>query len=786
MYIQYMVFLLKKYQKKTKVAFVVAFEKPKERSFHMKTKRILAILLSVMMIFSIIPTMAFAEESGFNNFKAVNTYTDGQFTDVKADDWFSANVASVFTDGLMVGRGENYFAPNENMTVAEAMTIAARLNAIYLTGEENFTPSEPWYKVYTDYCKEKGIADSGNYDLNALVTRGQFAEIFAKALPEEAFAKINDIVNGAIPDVKEGDKFGAAIYFLYRAGILVGNDAKGTYASNSNIMRMEVAAITDRVAVPAHRQSLSLKPELGDNKYTVTFDYGDAKFKNEQVIVSGGEKVAEPEKPAKSGSTFAGWYTEKWGGVKFDFNSQIVADTTIYAHWNKASGGGGGSYNTIKTIADVLATVSDIPLSTEWDNPPSNSWSTEDGFSCYKLQDDIPEIGKTESIAFFYFDGKDPNCFSADVRYSVKKSGSNYVWEMGGLKITFNMKNGVLESITPSGLTNDSAIFNDKTFTAPTGSTKTTVADILPSDFPAEIIDSDKYWKNDAESPSSCFKTDDSVAFSTSNNYSDRISLTAELTKDGDNWKITANWGSNVTFVMVEGALTSIVISDATGNFADLNGTYAPVVTKTGTEIFATNKDFPIAPDDMIPEGSWVSANGAKAFINPDGMLCFDNLSANLQVNTTEKFTKTGDNYVFENSDATFTLNMKDEKLDSIEVSGATGEYADLNGKYAPAPEKDPVITLSTEGDGSGHFEDIWEITLTSIEVPSGSTLYTQTSGHDPINWFWVDNGEYVEIYKFVADEGSEFTGWNPNYTEESPFTVTANFTLKANVEIQN
>ncbi len=322
----------------------------------MKTKRILALLVTVMMIFTIIPQLAFAEEqASFDNFKAVQTYTDGQFTDVKNTDWFSENLKSVYEFALMVGRSETEFAPEENMTVAEAMTIAARLNSIYKTGKADFTEGEPWYQVYTDYCKANGIADISNYDPDALITRGQFAEIFANALPEEALAQINEIVNGAIPDVKEGDAFSKAIYDLYRAGILVGNDDKGTFASNTNIKRMEVTAITGRMAVPSQRQKISLTAEPEEKEeYTVSFDLNyDGKTLN-SVTVKDGEKVSAPKSPSRTDYNFVGWYTAKSGGTKFNFSKVITADITLYAHWSKVSSGGGGSSRsyTVTFVSD--------------------------------------------------------------------------------------------------------------------------------------------------------------------------------------------------------------------------------------------------------------------------------------------------------------------------------------------------------------------------------------------------------------------------------------------------
>ena len=92
--------------------------------------------------------------------------------------------------------------------------------------------------------------------MNAPVTRGEFVHIFHGA--EEAYKAINTVADNAIPDVKATDKFAAEIYEFYRAGILTGSDAKGTFHSASTIKRSEVATILLRMFETSARKSISL------------------------------------------------------------------------------------------------------------------------------------------------------------------------------------------------------------------------------------------------------------------------------------------------------------------------------------------------------------------------------------------------------------------------------------------------------------------------------------------------------------------------------------------------
>ena len=66
------------------------------------------------------------------------------------------------------------------------------------------------------------------------------------------------ISNDAIPDVKLTDRYAARICAFYRAGILVGSDAQGTFNPESNIACSEVAAIITRMLDAAARRPITL------------------------------------------------------------------------------------------------------------------------------------------------------------------------------------------------------------------------------------------------------------------------------------------------------------------------------------------------------------------------------------------------------------------------------------------------------------------------------------------------------------------------------------------------
>ncbi len=184
------------------------------------------------------------------------------FADVPSDSWYYSSVKAAWENGLIDGVTANEFKPNATLTVAQTIKLAAALHQLDRTGEVSLTSGGAnWYDSYVNYAVTNGIIekDYANYtkaQMNAPVTRGEFVHIFHGA--EEAYKAINTVADNAIPDVKTTDKFAAEIYEFYRAGILTGSDAKGTFHSASTIKRSEAAAILLRMFEAAARVSIDL------------------------------------------------------------------------------------------------------------------------------------------------------------------------------------------------------------------------------------------------------------------------------------------------------------------------------------------------------------------------------------------------------------------------------------------------------------------------------------------------------------------------------------------------
>lgn len=184
------------------------------------------------------------------------------FQDVQYDDWFYVDVIAAYTRGLIAGMTSTSYAPDGQLTAAQAVKLAACLHQSYYTGAVTLqnSPSGHWYRSYADYAVANGILDAGLSDAEyaGAISRARFVSIFYRALPASEYAAKNTVPDGAIPDVGSADPYAREIYAFFRAGILTGNDRYGTFLPASHIRRSEVAAILTRMYDAGARKSFAL------------------------------------------------------------------------------------------------------------------------------------------------------------------------------------------------------------------------------------------------------------------------------------------------------------------------------------------------------------------------------------------------------------------------------------------------------------------------------------------------------------------------------------------------
>lgn len=179
------------------------------------------------------------------------------FSDVPVGIWYYDDVAYAVQKGLINGRNATQYDPGANLTIAEAIKLAACMHELYHTGSVTLiNDSEIWYNSYVAYAKENNICTKAYSNYYAKITRREFVYIFYNSLPTSEYTAINTVADNSIPDVNASSSYVSEIYAFYRAGILTGYD-DGNFYPDSNIKRSEVAAILTRMFEPNSRKVLS-------------------------------------------------------------------------------------------------------------------------------------------------------------------------------------------------------------------------------------------------------------------------------------------------------------------------------------------------------------------------------------------------------------------------------------------------------------------------------------------------------------------------------------------------
>ena len=175
------------------------------------------------------------------------------FSDVSPRDWFAVWVDLAYNLKLMQGVGEDLFAPDQTLTVAEAVKMAAFLESQYTGDSFHQQPvtGSPWYRSSVAYCEASGILQPGQFeDFQRPITRLEMARLFAATSAARGIPELNDRtrVEVSVPDVEAGAAGAEAVFSLYAKGVLTGSDASLTFRPEDVLTRAEAAAVAVRIA----------------------------------------------------------------------------------------------------------------------------------------------------------------------------------------------------------------------------------------------------------------------------------------------------------------------------------------------------------------------------------------------------------------------------------------------------------------------------------------------------------------------------------------------------------
>lgn len=183
------------------------------------------------------------------------------FTDVAPRDWFALWVDIAYNTGIMSGTGGSTFEPGREVTVAEALQMAANMDSRHKGDTFHTTAhvSTPWYTDAVTYCLASGITAAGQFDdYTRQITRRELAQVFGATELARSLPQRNSPIRvmAAVRDVSAADPAAWAIYGLYTKGILTGVDESLSFRPDAAVTRAEAAALASRLARPEQRVDL--------------------------------------------------------------------------------------------------------------------------------------------------------------------------------------------------------------------------------------------------------------------------------------------------------------------------------------------------------------------------------------------------------------------------------------------------------------------------------------------------------------------------------------------------
>ena len=201
----------------------------------MKTRRLAAGALSIALAVTMLSTTAFAASV--------------KFTDVPSSHWASSSITEMADKGIMSGIGNNLFAPSQQLSNAEFITMLVRQFYSDKMGAEGST----WYAPFMAAAKSANILTGTNIGSNeglatSTINRYDMAQLMynvlkAKGITTSSLSDTSKVADWAsVPSIYQD-----AVSVCYNMGMLSGTDNKGTFNGTGNMDRAQAAVVMNRL-----------------------------------------------------------------------------------------------------------------------------------------------------------------------------------------------------------------------------------------------------------------------------------------------------------------------------------------------------------------------------------------------------------------------------------------------------------------------------------------------------------------------------------------------------------
>lgn len=201
----------------------------------MEKKRFLAGAMSIALAVTMLSTTAFAASV--------------KFTDVPSSHWASSSITEMADKGIMSGIGNNMFAPSQQLSNAEFITMLVRQFYSDKLGAEGST----WYAPFMAAAKSANILTGTNVGSNenlatSTINRYDMAQLMYNVLKAEGIttSSLSDTSKVAdwasVPSI-----YRDAVSVCYNMGMLTGVDNKGTFNGTGVMDRAQAAVVMNRL-----------------------------------------------------------------------------------------------------------------------------------------------------------------------------------------------------------------------------------------------------------------------------------------------------------------------------------------------------------------------------------------------------------------------------------------------------------------------------------------------------------------------------------------------------------
>lgn len=196
----------------------------------MKTRRLAAGAMSIALAVTMFSTTAFAASV--------------KFTDVPDSHWAFSSITEMADKGIMSGIGNNLFAPSQQLSNAEFITMLVRQFYSDKLGTEGGT----WYAPFMAAAKSANILTGTNVTAEGTINRYDMAQLMYNVLKAEGIttSSLSDTSKVAdwasVPSI-----YRDAVSVCYNMGMLTGVDNKGTFNGTGVMDRAQAAVVMDRL-----------------------------------------------------------------------------------------------------------------------------------------------------------------------------------------------------------------------------------------------------------------------------------------------------------------------------------------------------------------------------------------------------------------------------------------------------------------------------------------------------------------------------------------------------------